>query len=221
MRKRSDIPVRVLNGLLGLDPTALTRTPSSARAMINVCGLVGHSATRFTSWATVPSRSRRAEEIGALPRWPPVGEEGALGFSVNRHPGHTLADRRPIRARRLPRGNLAIARAVGARGAYATVRTSGKSTRRWTSGEEANRAALLFSASASTASARRKGPDNAATASTSRGHRPRSGAASVARDQQLWRTRWNELRKMDSTPPDPSRRRVSGQGCAEVPTTSA
>ena len=66
--------------------------------MINVCGLVGHSATRFYVMGEraieEQATPEEIEQIAAL-----AGQsvrEGALGFSVNRHPGHTLPDRRPI-----------------------------------------------------------------------------------------------------------------------------
>ena len=87
--------------------------------MVNVCGLVGHSATRFYVMGEraieEQATPEEIEQIAAL-----AGQsvrEGALGFSVNRHPGHTLPDRRPIPGTFASREELiAIARAVGAEG---------------------------------------------------------------------------------------------------------
>ena len=66
--------------------------------MINVCGLVGHSATRFHVMGDraieEQATPEEIERIAALAAQ--SVKEGAPGFSVNRHPGHTLPDRRPI-----------------------------------------------------------------------------------------------------------------------------
>ena len=92
--------------------------------MINVCGLVGHSATRFHVMGEraieEPATAEEIEQIAAL-----AGRsvaEGALGFSVNRHPGHTLPDRRPIPGTFASREEmLAISKAVGERGGLMQV----------------------------------------------------------------------------------------------------
>lgn len=87
--------------------------------MINVTGLVGHSATRFyvmgeraiEEQATPEEIERIAELAGESVK------QGAIGFSINRHPGHTLPDRRPIPGTSASREELlAIAKAVGANG---------------------------------------------------------------------------------------------------------
>ena len=87
--------------------------------MINVCGLVGHSATRFHVMGERAIEEQATEdeirEIAALAGASVA--QGALGFSVNRHPGHTLPDRRPIPGTFASRAEmLAIAEAVGAQG---------------------------------------------------------------------------------------------------------
>ena len=87
--------------------------------MINVCGLVGHSATRFFVMGERAIEEQATDDeiaqIAAL-----AGQsvkEGAVGFSVNRHPGHTLPDRRPIPGTFASREELlAISRAVGQHG---------------------------------------------------------------------------------------------------------
>ena len=87
--------------------------------MVNVAGLVGHSATRFYVMGerAIEEEATPAEiaQIAAL-----AGQsvkEGAVGFSVNRHPGHVLPDRRPIPGTFASREELlAIAEAVGAQG---------------------------------------------------------------------------------------------------------
>lgn len=96
-----------LNSIERLDP------------MINVAGLVGHSATRFYVMGeraiSEQATPEEIEQIAAL-----AGQsvkEGAVGFSVNRHPGHVLPDGRPIPGTFASRDELlAIAREVGANG---------------------------------------------------------------------------------------------------------
>ena len=67
-----------------------------------------------------PATAAEIEQIAAL-----AGQsvaEGALGFSVNRHPGHTLPDRRPIPGTFASREEMvAIAKAVGERGGLMQV----------------------------------------------------------------------------------------------------
>jgi N-acyl-D-aspartate/D-glutamate deacylase len=87
--------------------------------LVNVAGLVGHSATRFFVMGerAVEEQATQEEisEIAAL-----AGQsvkEGALGFSVNRHLQHVLPDGRPIPGTTASREELlAIARAVGEQG---------------------------------------------------------------------------------------------------------
>jgi N-acyl-D-aspartate/D-glutamate deacylase len=86
---------------------------------INVCGLVGHSATRFYVMGEraieEQATAEEIEQIAAL-----AGQsvkEGAVGFSVNRHPGHCLPDGRAIPGTFASREELlAIAKAVGSNG---------------------------------------------------------------------------------------------------------
>ncbi len=66
--------------------------------MINITGLVGHSATRFfvmgeraIDGQPTPDEIEQIAELAGQ-----SVKEGAAGFSVNRHPGHVLPDRRPI-----------------------------------------------------------------------------------------------------------------------------
>ena len=87
--------------------------------MINVAGLVGHGATRFFVMGERAiddqATPEEIERIAAL-----AGQsvaEGAVGFSVNRHPGHRLPDGRSIPGTFASHEELiAIARAVGSRG---------------------------------------------------------------------------------------------------------
>ena len=87
--------------------------------MINVAGLVGHSATRtYVMGERAIEEQATAEEIEQIAAL--AGQsvaEGALGFSVNRHPGHCLPDGRPIPGTFASREELlAISRAVGQHG---------------------------------------------------------------------------------------------------------
>jgi N-acyl-D-amino-acid deacylase len=92
--------------------------------MVNVAGLVGHSATRFYVMGERAIEERATpeeiEQIAAL-----AGEsvkQGALGFSVNRHPGHVLPDRRAIPGTFAHADELrAIAKAVGEQGGIMQV----------------------------------------------------------------------------------------------------
>lgn len=87
--------------------------------MVNVCGLVGHSATRFYVMGeraiTEQATPEEIEQIAAI-----AGQsvkDGAIGFSVNRHPGHCLPDGRAIPGTFASREELlAIAKAVGDNG---------------------------------------------------------------------------------------------------------
>ena len=92
--------------------------------MINVTGLVGHSATRtFVMGERAIEEQATAEEIEQIAALAGQSvKEGALGFSVNRHPGHTLPDRRPIPGTFASREELlAIAKAVGENGGLMQV----------------------------------------------------------------------------------------------------
>ena len=119
--------------------------------MINVCGLVGHSATRtYVMGERAIEEQATPEEIEQIAALAGKSvREGALGFSVNRHPGHTLPDRRPIPGTFASREELiAIARAVGAEGGLMqTVPHFGDlETEMDIMEEEGQTARLLFSA---------------------------------------------------------------------------
>ena len=174
--------------------------------MINVCGLVGHSATRFhvmgeraIEEAATDEEIRQIADLAAQ-----SVREGALGFSVNRHPGHTLPDRRPIPGTFASKEEMiAIAEAVGKEGGLmqtvpnfgkvedemALLRAEGKSSRLLFSAIGEHREAL----DAAVTSMRADGVD--VTAVTV----PRSGGGVVGLKANLfWHTpTWNELRKMD------------------------
>jgi N-acyl-D-amino-acid deacylase len=87
--------------------------------MVNVCGLVGHSATRFYVMGeraiTDQATPEEIEQIAAIAAQ--SVKDGAVGFSVNRHPGHCLPDGRSIPGTFASREELlAIAKAVGDNG---------------------------------------------------------------------------------------------------------
>lgn len=92
--------------------------------MINITGLVGHSATRtYVMGERAIEEQATPEEIEQIATLAGQSvKEGAIGFSVNRHPGHTLPDRRPIPGTFASREELlAIAKAVGAHGGIMQV----------------------------------------------------------------------------------------------------
>ncbi len=92
--------------------------------MINITGLVGHSATRtYVMGERAIEEQATPEEIEQIASLAGQSvKEGAVGFSVNRHPGHTLPDRRPIPGTFASREELlAIAQAVGQRGGLMQV----------------------------------------------------------------------------------------------------
>ena len=174
--------------------------------MINVCGLVGHSATRFHVMGEraieEQATPEEIERIAALAAQ--SVKEGALGFSVNRHPGHTLPDRRPIPGTFASREEmLAIARAVGAEGGLMqTVPNFAKVDEEMDLlAEEGESSRLLFSAigehrevlDAKVSDMRANGVDITAVTV------PRSGGGvGGLATSNFWRTpTWNELRKMD------------------------
>ena len=174
--------------------------------MINVCGLVGHSATRFYVMGEraieEQATPEEIEKIAAL-----AGQsvkEGAVGFSVNRHPGHTLPDRRPIPGTFASREELiAIARAVGAEGGIMqTVPNFGKVDEEMgIMAEEAETSRILFSAigehreslDGHVSEMRAKGLD--VTGITV----PRSGGGvgGLSANTMWWTPSWRELRKLD------------------------
>ena len=88
---------------------------------INVCGLVGHCATRFYVMGEraveEPATEDEIRQIAAL-----AGQsvkEGAVGFSTNRLPQHRLPDGRSIPGTFAHRDELrAVAREVGAHGGF-------------------------------------------------------------------------------------------------------
>ncbi len=173
--------------------------------MINITGLVGHSATRFYVMGerAIEEQATEAEieQIAHL-----AGEsvkQGAIGFSVNRHPGHTLPDRRPIPGTSASREELiAIAKAVGSNGGLMqTVPHFGDIENEMDLlAEEAKTGRVLFSAIAEHAgvldqrvsSMREQGLD--VTAVTV----PRSGGGIISLvNSGFWRTpEWNKLRKV-------------------------
>ncbi|MCY3859969.1 MAG: amidohydrolase family protein [Gammaproteobacteria bacterium] len=92
--------------------------------MINITGLVGHSATRtYVMGERAIEEQATPEEIEQIAALAGQSvKEGAIGFSVNRHPGHTLPDRRPIPGTFASREELlAIAKAVGDNGGLMQV----------------------------------------------------------------------------------------------------
>ena len=174
--------------------------------MINVAGLVGHGATRFFVMGERAiddeATPEEIERIAAL-----AGQsvaEGALGFSVNRHPGHRLPDGRSIPGTFASREELlAISRAVGSRGGLMqTVPHFGDlDTEMDILAEEARSSRVLFSAISEhglvlderVSDMRAHGLD--VTAVTV----PRSGGGvgGLSTDN-FWRTpSWNRLRDMD------------------------
>ncbi|MDE0055906.1 MAG: amidohydrolase family protein [Gammaproteobacteria bacterium] len=88
---------------------------------INICGLVGHCATRFYVMGEraveEPATDDEIRQIAAL-----AGQsvkEGAVGFSTNRLPQHRLPDGRSIPGTFAHRDELrAVAREVGRRGGF-------------------------------------------------------------------------------------------------------
>ena len=88
---------------------------------INICGLVGHCATRFYVMGEraveEPATADEVRQIAEL-----AGQsvkEGAVGFSTNRLPGHRLPDGRSIPGTFAHRDELrAVAKAVGAYGGF-------------------------------------------------------------------------------------------------------
>ncbi|MXW53929.1 MAG: amidohydrolase family protein [Gammaproteobacteria bacterium] len=176
--------------------------------MINVTGLVGHSATRFFVMGerAIDEQPTEAEiqQIADL-----AGEsvkQGAIGFSVNRHPGHVLPDRRPIPGTFATREELlAISKAVAANGGLMqTVPHFGDLENEMDLlAEEAQNGRVLFSAISEHAALldervgkmRNDGLD--VTAVTV----PRSGGGVTGLStNNFWRTKsWNELRKMNLT----------------------
>ena len=91
------------------------------RPSINICGLVGHCATRFYVMGEraveEPATDDEIRQIAEL-----AGQsvkEGAVGFSTNRLPGHRLPDGRTIPGTFAHRDELrAVAKAVGAYGGF-------------------------------------------------------------------------------------------------------
>ena len=173
--------------------------------MINVTGLVGHSATRFFVMGERAIDGQPTEdEIRQIADLAGQSvKEGAIGFSVNRHPGHVLPDRRPIPGTFATREELlAISNAVGSNGGIMqTVPHFGDlETEMDLLAEEAKNGPVLFSAIAEHAALldervsgmREQGLD--VTAVTV----PRSGGGIIGLStNNFWRTEsWNKLRKM-------------------------
>ena len=174
--------------------------------MINVCGLVGHSATRFhVMGERAIEEQASAEEIEKIAALAAQSvREGAVGFSVNRHPGHTLPDRRPIPGTFACRDEmLAIAKAVGDQGGLMQVVPNfGKVEDEMDlMAEEGKSSRILFSAIGE----HRQALDDKVTAMRAAGVDitavtvPRSGGGvGGLATNNFWRTpAWNALRKMD------------------------
>ncbi|MCZ6888939.1 MAG: amidohydrolase family protein, partial [Gammaproteobacteria bacterium] len=92
--------------------------------MINVAGLVGHSATRFYVMGDRAIEEQATpEEIEQIAKLAGQSvKEGAVGFSVNRHPGHCIPDGRSIPGTFAHADELqAIARSVGEQGGIMQV----------------------------------------------------------------------------------------------------
>ncbi len=175
--------------------------------MINVTGLVGHSATRtFVMGERAIEEQATPEEIEQIAALAGQSvKEGAIGFSVNRHPGHTLPDRRPIPGTFASREELlAIAKAVGENGGMMQVvpHFGDLENELDLMEAEASTGPVLFSAIAEHGAAfdervtamRKKGLD--VTAVTV----PRSGGGIVGLAHNLYfRTpAWNKLRKIEN-----------------------
>ena len=174
--------------------------------MVNVCGLVGHSATRFNVMGEraieEQATPEEIEKIAALAAQ--SVKEGALGFSVNRHPGHTLPDRRPIPGTFASHEEmLAIARAVGAEGGLMQIVPNfGKVEEEMDlMAQEGQTSRVLFSAIAE----HREALDEKVTAMRASGVDitavtvPRAGGGIIGlATNNFWRTpSWNKLREMD------------------------
>ena len=174
--------------------------------MVNVCGLVGHSATRFNVMGEraieEQATPEEIEKIAALAAQ--SVKEGALGFSVNRHPGHTLPDRRPIPGTFASHEEmLAIARAVGAEGGLMQIVPNfGKVEEEMDlMAQEGQTSRVLFSAIAE----HREALDEKVTAMRASGVDitavtvPRAGGGIIGlATNNFWRTpSWNKLRDMD------------------------
>ena len=174
--------------------------------MINITGLVGHSATRtYVMGERAIEEQATPEEIEQIAALAGQSvKEGAIGFSVNRHPGHTLPDRRPIPGTFASREELlAIAKAVGENGGLMQVvpHFGDLDNEMDLLEAEAGSGKVLFSAIAEHAAVfdervsamREKGLD--VTAVTV----PRSGGGvdSLA-NNNFWRTpTWNKLRAIE------------------------
>ena len=88
---------------------------------INICGLVGHCATRFyVMGERAVEEPAPADEIRQIAELAGQSvKEGAVGFSTNRLPGHRLPDGRSIPGTFAHRDELrAVAKAVGAYGGF-------------------------------------------------------------------------------------------------------
>ncbi|MDE0350403.1 MAG: amidohydrolase family protein [Gammaproteobacteria bacterium] len=174
--------------------------------MINVAGLVGHGATRFfVMGERAIDEEATPEEIERIAALAGLSvAEGALGFSVNRHPGHRLPDGRSIPGTFASREELlAISRTVGSRGGLMqTVPHFGDLDAEMDLlAEEARSSRVLFSA----ISEHRLRRDERGSDKRAKGHDvtavtvppPGGGVGGLATDN-FWRTpAWNRLREMD------------------------
>ena len=174
--------------------------------MINITGLVGHSATRtYVMGERAIEEQATPEEIEQIAALAGQSvKEGAVGFSVNRHPGHTLPDGRAIPGTFASREELlAIAEAVGENGGLMQVvpHFGDLENEMDLLEAEAESANVLFSAISEhgaifderVSAMRAKGLD--VTAVTV----PRSGGGITGlATNNFWRTpAWNKLRKIE------------------------
>ena len=174
--------------------------------MINVTGLVGHSATRtYVMGERAIEEQATPEEIEQIAKLAGQSvKEGAIGFSVNRHPGHTLPDRRPIPGTFASREELiAISKAVGENGGLMQIvpHFGDLENELDIMEEEAKTSKVLFSALAEyrtllderVSEMRAKGLDVTAVTVPRAG----GGVDSLA-NNNFWRTpAWNKLRKIE------------------------
>ncbi len=122
MQSVEDIPQRAILAGLPWDWNSYGEYLDSIEGMnpaLNVCGLVGHAATRFyVMGARAVDEQPSAEEIDQIAALAGASvRDGAFGFSVNRLKAHRLPDGRCIPGTFAEEAELtAIARAVGAHG---------------------------------------------------------------------------------------------------------
>lgn len=178
--------------------------------MINVAGLAGHCATRFYVMGdraieedATPEEIEQIAELAAK-----SVEEGAFGFSTNRHLGHFLPDGRCIPGTfAQPEELRAIAKAIGDKGIMQTVMNFSEmeSEMDLMADEAALCKGVLFSAVAGVTSDQGNMLNDRVQKIRADGYDitavtvPRSGGGvGGLSTNNFWRTEgWNELRKLD------------------------